>query len=152
MAQVSGTATSHVKHSPRFHGMIVTPSGRFSSFLGRPRGSFCAGILALPYDLQTTSLIMLYAVDVSHFHLCRPVRGALLHQLSLGSGGTNAVRRVLCLTSARLRFGRPRLRGADPEPSQEKLASSLQGEAHVRLADEHDRVERWWTQASLSTL
>src|SRR6218665_3906339 len=50
---------SHVKHSPRFHGMIVAPSGRFPSFLDRPRGSFCAGILALPNDLQTTSLIML---------------------------------------------------------------------------------------------
>src|SRR6218665_2310732 len=55
-------------------------------------------------------------------------------------------------TSARLRFGLPRLRDADPEPSQEELASSLQSEAQVRLADEHDRVERWCTQASLPIL
>src|SRR6218665_1624338 len=64
----------------------------------------------------------------------------------------NALRRVLCLTSAPLRFGLPRLRDADPELSQEELASSLQSEAHVRLADEHDRAERWWTQASLPIL
>src|SRR6218665_1011907 len=64
------------------------------------------------------------------------------------------MRRAECcaITSARLRFGLPRLRDADPEPSEEELASSLQSEALVRLADEHDRVERWWTQASLPIL
>src|SRR6218665_431861 len=78
----------------------------------------------------------------------RPVRGVPLHRPSLGNGGINAVRRVSCLASVRLRFGLPRRRDADTEPSQEELKSILQNEALVRLADEHERVERWWTQAS----
>src|SRR6218665_3153739 len=145
MAEMSGTVTSQVKHSPRFRGMIVTPSGRFPSFLDRPRGSFCAGILALPNDLQTTSLIMLW-------RRCFPFPPL---QTSPWSPFASTISRQWwhkcgsqSLTSARLRSGLPRLRDADPELSQEALASSLQSEALVRLADEHGRVERWWTQGS----
>jgi len=45
-AIVSGTVPSHVKHFPFDQGMSVTPSGRFSSLLVKPSGSFDAGILA----------------------------------------------------------------------------------------------------------
>src|SRR6218665_2173703 len=61
----------------------------------------------------------------------------------------NAVRRVLCLTSARLQFGLPRLRDADPEPSQEELASSLQSEALVRLADDGETSTIAWSAGGL---
>src|SRR6218665_469530 len=80
------------------------------------------------------------SADQSVEHFCIDYLSAVVAQMWFA---------VLCLTSARLRFGLPRLRDADPEPSQEELTSSLQSETLVRPADEHDRVELWWTQASL---
>src|SRR6218665_3603822 len=48
--------------------MIVTPSGRFPSFLDRPIGSFCAGILALPNDLQTSGTVTSHVKHSPRFH------------------------------------------------------------------------------------
>ena len=46
-AMVSDTVTSHAKHLPDFHGIIVQPSGRLPSTLETPKCSLVTGIEAL---------------------------------------------------------------------------------------------------------
>ena len=67
-ANVSGMVTSQARHFPCFHGMSVTPSGLFPSFLNKPVGSLDDGILALLMSRQMTSLTA----------LCLEMRQALL--------------------------------------------------------------------------
>ena len=59
---MSGIVTSQARHFPCFHGINVTPSGRFSSVFSKPVGSFDAGILARLIPRQIISLTALCLV------------------------------------------------------------------------------------------
>jgi len=60
---VSVTVTSQVTHLTFFHGINVSPSGRFPSDLKRPDGSLVAGMFAVDRPRQTRSLRLWCRVD-----------------------------------------------------------------------------------------
>ena len=67
VAKMSGNVTSHATHLPRLQEIIVTPSGRLSSFRSKPNGSFFDGMPALRISLQTMSLTQLCLICLPAF-------------------------------------------------------------------------------------
>ena len=76
--------TSQARHFPCFHGINVTPSGRFLSVLSKPVGSFDAGILARLIHRQIISLTTLCLLTRPTLllldKLCVPLHSTVLSQ------------------------------------------------------------------------
>ena len=64
---MSGQVASHTRGLPFFHGIIVTPSGRFPLVRARPDGSSLEGTRAVVRALCTMSLITLALVSMPVF-------------------------------------------------------------------------------------